>query len=218
MSCCIPETIGQQFDSKRARHDLRRFRRRGPIRSTSLLIDELLATGVDGASVLDIGGGIGAIHHALLDAGATSAVHVDLSAEYIAAARDESARRGHADRVRFVQGDFVAVSADLTDADVVTLDRVICCYPDMDVLVARAAGNARRLVGAVYPRDVWWMRLAVTLVNVVCRVRRTTFRVFVHPPALIDEALRQHGFERRALRRTFVWEAVTYRRVDPRAP
>ena len=217
MTCCSCDEIGQQFDSKTAEKDLRRFRRRGPIRSTRLLIDELLAIGVGGASVLDIGGGIGAIHHALLDAGATAATHVDLSAEYIAAARDESTRRGHADRVQFVHADFVTVATDLGDADVVTLDRVICCYPDLDGLVARAAGKARRLFGAVYPRDVWWMRLSVTLVNVVCRIRRTTFRVFVHPPALIDAALRQQGFERRALRRTLPWEVVTYARLEAHA-
>ena len=210
MSCCAPKEIERQFGSDTAKGDLRRFRRRGPIRSTRLLIDDLRKAGVAGMSVLDIGGGIGAIHHALLDAGAVDAMHVDLSPEYIAAAREEAARRGHADRVRFVHGDFVTVSADLPSADVLTLDRVICCYPDMELLVGRAAEKARKLVGAVYPRDVWWVRLGVRLGNVVRRIRRTAFRVFVYRPAAIDDALRRHGFERRTQRRTFLWEVVTY--------
>jgi magnesium-protoporphyrin O-methyltransferase len=212
MPCCSCDEIETQFGSDTAEHDLRRFRRRGPIRSTRLLIDDLLRTGVDGASVLDIGGGIGAIHHALLDAGARDAVQVDLSSDYLAAASDEAGRRGHANRVRFVHGDFVAVSADLPDADVLTLDRVICCYPDMELLVGRAAEKTRRLLGAVYPRDVWWVRLGVRLGNVVRRIRRTAFRVFVYRPAAIEDALRRHGFALRTRHRTFVWEVVTYER------
>jgi magnesium-protoporphyrin O-methyltransferase len=214
MPCCSCQEIENQFGSDTAKRDLRRFQRRGPIRSTRILIDDLLKAGVAGASVLDIGGGIGAIHHALLNAGASDAIHVDLSPDYITVAREESARRGHASRVRFVQGDFVAVAADIPDADVVTLDRVICCYPEMDSLIGRAAGKARRLVGTVYPRDVWWVRLGVRLGNIVRGLRRTAFRVFVYRPAAIDDAFRRRGFERRLCHRTFLWEVVTYARLE----
>ncbi|MGE5101239.1 MAG: methyltransferase domain-containing protein, partial [Deltaproteobacteria bacterium] len=78
------------------------------------------AVGVDGASLLDIGGGVGAIHHTLLDAGATNARHVDVSPDYINAAREEAGRRGHADRVLFLRGDFVQLAPEVADADVVT--------------------------------------------------------------------------------------------------
>jgi magnesium-protoporphyrin O-methyltransferase len=217
MPCCAREEIGIQFDAGTAAGDLKRFRRRGSIRSTRFLIDDLLTAGVAGASLLDIGGGIGAIHHALLEAGAEQATHVDLSPDYIAAAREEAERRGHSDRVRFALGDFITVVADLPDADVVTLDRVICCYPDMDLLVGRAADKALKILGAVYPRDVWWVRLGVGLGNLIRRLRRTSFRVFVYRPASIDNVLRRHGFERRSCRRTLLWEVVTYRNLEARA-
>lgn len=211
VSCCQCEGIATQFGSETARRELKRFRRRGPNYSTQLLIGDVRAVGVAGASLLDIGGGIGAIHHTLLDAGAREAVHVDVSPDYIAAAREEAARRGHADRVRFVHGDFVDVVAELPNADVVTLDRVICCYPDMDRLVGNAARKVRRVLGAVYPRDAWWVRAAVRAINLILRVRRTAFRVFVHSPAAIDGVLRRNGLERATLRRTGVWEVVVYR-------
>jgi SAM-dependent methyltransferase len=214
MSCCAREEIESQFGSDTATGDLRRYRRRGPIQSTRLLIDDLLHAGVGGTSLLDVGGGIGAIHHALLDAGAKRAVQVDLSPDYLEAAREEAERRGHSDRVRFEQGDFVVVGADLPDADIVTLDRVICCYPDMDGLIERATAKARRLLGAVYPRDVWWVRQAVRVSNAVRWMRRTAFRVFVYRPSSIDDALRRNGFTRQTCRRTFVWEIVTYERLD----
>lgn len=177
-----------------------------------MLIDDIRAAGIDGDTLLDIGGGVGAIHHALLDAGATSAIHVDASPAYIDAAREESANRRHADRVRLVRGDFVELAPELPDADVVTLDRVICCYPDMESLVGSAADKARHLFGAVYPPNVWWMRLGVRVINLLMRVRRSPFRVFVHSPIAIEAVLRKHGLERVTLRRTIAWEISTFRR------
>jgi 2-polyprenyl-3-methyl-5-hydroxy-6-metoxy-1,4-benzoquinol methylase len=94
-SCSHCEGIEAQFGRKKAEKELRRLRRRGPIRSTQRLIGDLLSTGVANASLLDIGGGVGAIHHALLDDGAHNASQVDVSAEHINAARDEVARRNH---------------------------------------------------------------------------------------------------------------------------
>lgn len=212
VSCCECQGIAAQFDAPKARRDLRRFRRRGPIESTRLLIDDLRAGGVAGASLLDIGGGIGAIQHSLISAGAREATDVDVSADYIEAAREEALRVGHADRVRFIQADFVQAAPNVPDADVVTLDRVICCYPDMEPLVTAASQKARRLIGAVYPRNVWWVRFAVRAENLLLRIRGIAYRAFFHPPAAIDAVLRGQGFERRTLRRTMVWEIVTYAR------
>ncbi|HSQ31978.1 MAG TPA: class I SAM-dependent methyltransferase [Gemmatimonadaceae bacterium] len=215
MSCCECEGIATQFGRETARRELRRFRRRGPRHTTQLLLDDLRAAGIAGGSLLDIGGGIGAIHHTLLDAGAREAVHVDVSPDYIAAAQDEAGRRGHADRVRFIHADFVEAANELPSADVVTLDRVICCYPDMDLLVGTAARKARRFFSAVYPRDAWWVRSVVRTINVILRVRRTAFRVFVHSPAAIDSVLRGNGLEQATLHRTAVWEVVVYRTRQP---
>ena len=210
VTCCQCEGIATQFGRETARRELERFRRRGPNNSTRLLIDDLRAAGIADASILDIGGGVGAIHHTLLDSGAREALHVDVSPDYIAAAQDEAGRRGHGDRVRFVRGDFVQVARDLPTADVVTLDRVICCYPDMDLLVGNAALKTRRLFGAVYPRDVWWVRPVVRTINLILGIRRTAFRVFVHSPAAIDGVLRRNGLELVTRHRTVVWEIVVY--------
>ncbi len=211
VTCCQCQAIESEFSSGIARWELKRFRRRGPVRTTRLLLEDL-RRGAPGASLLDIGGGIGAIHHALLEAGVGTATHVDISPAYLEAAREEATRLGHGERVRFVRGDLVQLASTLPPADLVTLDRVICCYPDMPGLVGLAAEKARRELGAVYPRDGWWVRLAVHALNLFARVRRRDFRVFLHAPAAIDERLRRHGLERRTLRRTLAWEIATYAR------
>lgn len=216
LSCRQCEGIERQFAAPTARRDLRRYRRRGPLRTTRLLIEALREQGIDGASLLDIGGGVGAVHHELLAHGAREVVQVEISPAYLAAATEESARRGTAERVRFVRGDFVELAPGLEPADVVTLDRVICCYPDMSRLVALSADKTRRLYGAVYPRRVWWVRVALAAGNALLRVLRSSFRVYAHPPEEIERVLRERGLEPRTARRTFVWHvAVFVRRSTP---
>jgi SAM-dependent methyltransferase len=160
--------------------------------------------------LLDIGAGVGAIHHALLERGARRAVHVDISKDYIEAARMETERIGHTYRVRFVHGDFVEIAPTIDTVDVVTLDRVICCYPDMESLVTRSAERARLLYGVVYPRDRRFVRIGIALMNLGKRLTGSAFRSYFHPPAAIDDVLRRVGFVRGSTQRTWFWEVVVY--------
>ncbi len=215
LPCCSQcEGIEAEFDRRLAERELRRFRRRGPTKSTRLLLADLAAAVTLDSTLLDIGGGIGAIHHLMLDAGAVSAVQVDASSAYIVAARDEATQRRHLEAVEFAQGDFVTLAPSIAPADIVTLDRVICCYPDMPALVGTAADKALLVLGAVYPPDVWWIRIAAKCVNYVMRLRESSFRVFVHSTDALDAELKKHGLERATRQRTIAWEIATYRRTE----
>jgi methyltransferase family protein len=210
--CCCPG-VDEMFGERRARRDLARYRKRGPSKPTRMLLDALRREGVERATVLDIGGGIGAIQQELLDAGAERATNVEASAAYVRAAREEAQRRGHADRIRHQVGDFVALADAVGPADVVTLDRVICCYPDMEALVGRSADRAARLYGLVYPRDRWWVGLGVRVINLLMRVSRRAFRSYVHPTDAVDAVARQHGLTPRVARRAGpVWQVAVYAR------
>ena len=107
-----------------------------------MLLEMIRRRGVEGASVLDVGAGIGIVDRELLRAGAASAVLVDGSAAYLDVARAETDAEGLGERVRIVLGDFTRLAPELPAADVVTLDRVICCYPDVDALVDLSAARA----------------------------------------------------------------------------
>lgn len=212
MNCCQCRAIEGMFDQGVATKELNAYRKKGPAKTTRLLIDALLAEGVAGKSLLDIGGGVGAIQHALLAAGASRADSVEASTAYMAAARAEAERRGHAGRITPRHGDFVELAPTIPPADVVTLDRVICCYPDMPRLVERSAAHAQALYGVVYPRDTWWVRLGLAAVNVLFRARRGPFRVFAHPSAAIEAIVQGNGLRRRFHRTTFVWQVAVYGR------
>lgn len=212
MSCCGHcEDAGDLFNARAARRDLRRYRARGPSATTRLLLDALLAVrGPGDRALLDVGGGVGAISHELLQAGFEGAVQVDASTAYLAASGKEAARRGHRERISFHFGDFVDLADALAPADVVTLDRVLCCYPDVERLVSASVEKARHLYGLVYPRERALTRAGVSLANAWFRVRRSEFRTFVHSPEQVERIIRERGFRRASLRETPIWRVETW--------
>ena len=211
-TCCQCQGIERLFGRQEATHKLRIYLRRGPDRTTCRLLDALRAEGVAGATLLDIGGGVGAIPLELLPMGLRSATGVDASAEYIAVAREEAQRRGYDSQMTYHHGNFVELARQIEPADIVTLDRVICCYHDMPALVGTSAAKARRLYGLVYPRDDWWTRSVSAIENAVFRMRRHPYRSFVHRVAQVDAAVRRAGLERRHFRRDAFWQIVVYQR------
>jgi magnesium-protoporphyrin O-methyltransferase len=209
-SCC--NNLERAFDDKAAQDDLDAYLEDGPDRSTVVLLEALRERGVGGRTLLDIGGGIGAIQVELLAAGAASAIDVDISRAYIATARKLAADRGFADRTDYRQGDFVTLAPDIPAADVVTLDRVICCYPDLDALAAAAGGRASERLGLVHPRDAWFMRWGVTVMNLVSRPFRQP-RFFVHRVTRLEAILAAAGLEREWAGGTRFWRVAIYRRA-----
>jgi hypothetical protein len=214
MSCCPHCRDADAFFGQRdAAQRLARYQRRGPEGTTRLLVEALRAAGVADATVLEIGGGVGVVHHELLRAGAARAVDIDASAAYLATARTESQRLGHAERAAYVYGDFVALAPTVGPAAIVALDRVVCCYPDMPALVGTAAARAERLLGLVYPRDAWWVRLGMVLLNMGLALQRSAFRIFCHPTAAVDAQIRQAGLTLRQRRTRGMWQVVVYERI-----
>jgi magnesium-protoporphyrin O-methyltransferase len=137
---------------------------------------------------------------------------VDASAAYLDAARRQFGERGHADRMRAVLGDFAALAEKPDPADIVTLDRVVCCYPDGEGLLARAATCAGTALAVSYPQSRWYVRAVTGLENVWRRMTGSAFRVFVHPPARLASALEASGLRRVSRRGTLVWVVELYRR------
>jgi SAM-dependent methyltransferase len=212
MPSCQCQGIEIQFDQREAANKLADYRKKGPSPSTRLLIAALLEAGVRDRTLLDIGGGIGAIQVELLKAGAMAAVSVDASSAYLAAAQQEARRQGLSERVEYHQGDFVELADATPPADIVTLDRVICCYSDMPALVGRSADHARQLYALVYPCDAAWVSLGLRLVNLFQRLKSSPFRVFAHPTPAIEAILKERGLRRRYHRLAGLWQIAVYTR------
>lgn len=206
--------MGSFYDEKRAISELRKYRKKGAIPSTQALIEALKAEGVEGMTLLDIGGGIGAIQHEALDAGVTRATCVDASASYLEAARQEGGRRGHDARVTYVHGDFVDLANSIPPADIVTIDRVINVYPDWERLAGLAAAHAQRLLGLVYPRDTPMTRLVVSGMNLTLRLNRKSVRAHIRPQGEIERIARENGLAPHAAQDIGpAWHVAVFRRA-----
>lgn len=165
-----------------------------------------------GTSVLDVGGGIGAIELELLAAGAERATNVELADTYEKAAAELIAERGVEARVDRRVGDFV--TTETVPHDIVVMHRVVCCYPDVDTLVGKAADHARRLLLLTYPQEGILLRLAFRAINLWLRLSGSGFRAYVHPIARIDAIAEGHGLElERRKPAGRLWESAAYRRM-----
>lgn len=214
MTCCDHCADSESlFSARTARRDLKRYRRRGMRPSTRMLV-EALREDAPGATLLDIGGGVGAVQHELFAAGLTSSTQVDASQAYLAASQKEAERRSHLQLSTYRYADFVEIAEELPPADLVSLDRVICCYPDVDRLVTLSAAKAKQIYAVVIPRNRWFVRVMLGMGNTFFWLRRSEFRTYIHPREQIDSIVRRSGFEQEFAGETVMWRVVSYRRVD----
>jgi magnesium-protoporphyrin O-methyltransferase len=191
-ACCAPR-YRKVFSKRLARRDARRYRRKGLDKTAQLIVDGLAERGVSDASVLEVGGGVGAIDIELLKAGARDATVVELSEEYDDEATALLADHGLEGRVSRRHGDFVELDDAVDPADVVVMHRVVCCYPDPDSLVGAAAVHARRLLALSFPRETWWVKAGWYAVDAWFRLVYR-FESYVHPHRRILGAAERGGF------------------------
>ncbi|MGH2933251.1 MAG: SAM-dependent methyltransferase [Gaiellaceae bacterium] len=211
MAGCCARDYEQVFGRKTAARDARRFRRHG-LRGTAREL-AAMAGDVRGESVLEVGGGVGAIELELLAAGAERSTNVELAATYEDEAAALARERHVEDRVERRVADFVADAETFEPHDVVVMHRVVCCYPDVDAMVAAGAEHAGRRLLLTYPQERWSVRAGLAVANALLRLRGSTFQVYVHPRARIDAVAEAHGLaleERR--RHRLLWESAAYAR------
>ena len=213
-SCCttIGDPAARHFDATRAQKELRTYQTSGPGPTTRALVAGVTAIGPHTGTLLDIGSGIGVLTLELLKTGFDSATCVDLSAASLEVARTESRRRGYAERISWQQADFAAVAGSVDQADVVVLDRVVCCYPAFEPLLEQAAAHARQAFAMSFPRDQWYVRALINIENVVRRMQGNDFRTFVHPAIAMEALLTNAGLRRVSRRTTFAWSMDVYAR------
>jgi magnesium-protoporphyrin O-methyltransferase len=203
--CCDPSGYRQVFNSREARRAARAYRRKGLDSTAGPMVRVLRERGLDGASVLEVGAGVGAAQVELLQAGATQGIAYDLSPAHRQVGNELLEEHGMADRVEWRTADFVA-DPSAPSVDVAFLNRVVCCYPDMPGMVDAVSSRARRLLAMSYPRDRWWVRFGIRALNGLLRVVRTTFRVFVHSTDEIYRRTTAAGLIEVASGRTLLWE------------
>lgn len=203
--CCEPEGYDETFSDRFARRMARRYRRRGLSRSAHAIVAFLTEQGIDGASILEIGGGVGELHVELLRHGAARATNLEISTSYESQAAQLLERSGMSDRVERRVLDVAQVPDEVDVADVVVLHRVVCCYKDYERLLGAAASKAGRLLVFSHPPRNLVNRAMFAMDNGMRRLKGDTFRAFVHPPTELRKAAAQSG-----LRDTYRWDSLSW--------
>lgn len=206
--CCDPKGYQAVFSSRFARRVAKRYSKRGLSPAASRMVGFVSEHGLEGATVLEIGGGVGELHVELLRRGAARVTNLEISTSYEAEARALLERAGLTERVTRGFGD-IATSPELAEpADVVVMHRVVCCYPDYQLLLSVAANHARRLLVYSHPADNVVAKAIIGSENLVRRLQRNPFRAFVHPPDAMVAAAEGDGLRTEYRHRAKDWQVV----------
>jgi hypothetical protein len=212
-SCCRARSCEQFFKPSVARRSLETYRRKGLDALEQQMVVSASKGGVDGLRVLEIGGGIGRIQAELLVAGAGKGEIVELVSSYEPYARELAREKGLEARTAFHVVDILEEPDRVAPADVVVLNRVVCCSSDGIALTAAAGRLARQALVLSFPRDVFWIRAGVRMLNASFWLMRNPFRVYVHRPAALFAAAEAEGVHVREGDRSAFWQWATLRRA-----
>ena len=179
----------------------------------SSMVEYLVSRGVEAADVLEVGGGVGAIQLELLKAGVTKTVGVELSSGYEEAAQRLAEAEGFEDRITRRLGDFVEHEHEFEPADIVVMNRVVCCYPWMERMMEAVVNKTGKYLALTFPREKWWMKFVLGLANTFMRLRKCDFRAFVHPVADIESVATSAGFVVRHTDNNLAWQALVLERA-----
>ncbi len=174
---------------------LKGFRKDGLSDTATTMADSIGKDALAGTTILELGCGFGALTLEFIRRGAKSAVGIDLSPKMIQLGRALASEAGLSQAVTFQLGD--AANSELRRSDIVVLDTVLCCYPDVGALIDNSSSAARRYYAISIPDDA---RLATKLFRLVLPIqvaifRRGGFRFFIHPSRMIRKRLEGRGFK-----------------------
>jgi magnesium-protoporphyrin O-methyltransferase len=201
------------FTAKAARKTLRRYRKKGLTKLERQMVAGVPTQALHGARVLEIGGGIGTIQAELLVGGAGSGEIVELVSAYEPYARELAQDKGIEDRSTFRVADVLEGPETVPPADVVILNRVVCCSPDGVRLTGAAARLAGRMLLLSYPRDRFFVRIGARVMNVVFWIMKRSFRIFLHERSSLYAAAQAEGFVITETGQAFAWEFAALRRT-----
>jgi 2-polyprenyl-3-methyl-5-hydroxy-6-metoxy-1,4-benzoquinol methylase len=206
--CCPSRDYHRFFNQRFARRLANRYRKRGLDQTAQTMVQFLQGLGMEGASVLEVGGGVGEIQVELLKAGAARAENLELSPAYEEQARTLAEQAGVQGRLDWRIHDLAQDPGTVATADLVILHRVVCCYPNYERLLGAAADHARRALVFSYPPRNALSRAFYSVFNLVMRLTRSSFRGFAHPPAAMLAVLEDRGLRRTYQGRSRIWQVA----------
>jgi magnesium-protoporphyrin O-methyltransferase len=213
MTCSHCLDANNFFDTKAARKELKTYLKKGVTNPTKKLVDLLKEKNIQGSSLLDIGGGIGAIQFELYKEGIAKSTDVDASDAYLQVVKDQANERQIIDKMNFVKGDFMDVAGQVGMHDLVTLDKVICCYPNAKQLLTASLEKCNKFYGLIYPLDGIIANIAIFFARMYFKIIKSSFRPYIHSHKEVNQHIVLKGFVKRHEALAFPWKIYVYERA-----
>lgn len=219
MNCCGTEEqqAKDNFFSSRAKRYSRRFRKRGLSKEQQYLVTGIMETAsrdkkFNPGTVLEIGCGIAGLLITLLRKGTVSATGIDASQGMIEKAKENAAHSGLSKQTEFFHGDFAAMESSISPAEVVILDRVLCCDGNPELLIRQSASKATGVYAVSFPRDFLPVRVFIKTGIAIAKLFPFQFTPYYHEPRLLCRWIEEQGFSAYYSRHTFLWQVMVYRK------
>ena len=212
MSCCNRAEYNNTFDDQLAKQELGDYLKSGLKKSSLPFMKVLEALPLDNKSVLDIGGGIGALTFELFKKNILKVSHVDLSEPYVKTFRSEVDRRSLTEKVQSYHGDFLDFVNDIETADLVSLDKVICCYPDFDNLVRQSIKKSNVWYAYSIPRTNLTTRIYFFIDKIMNKLKGKNLSVFFHSKDAIERIVIESGFTKLTEKLDGYWRVVLFKK------
>lgn len=207
--CCDANKF---FDIKNAQKELKKYNKKGTSGTTKRLIKALKEVSKKDKTLLDIGGGVGMLQWHFLKNGAKSTTDVDASSGYLEAAQQYAAENNWEDKTTFIEGDFNDYNSELEHYDVVTLDKVVCCYPDFYTILKNATEKCDDYLALSYPISNWISYVVNKVGRIYFLFKKSAFRSYIHSSKQIRQLIIDQGFEPVHASIKFPWHIQVYKK------
>ncbi len=215
-SCCTTPSSTEganKFFSRWSKTYEKQFRKKGLAKEQRFLLEGVREEPIAAKNILDIGCGVGSLHLTLLKEGAGQAVGVDVAEGMIEKAKSFASKMGVADKARYIVGDFAQLSDSVPDADITMLDKVVCCYENLDLLLEKSTSRTKRVFALTHPKDNLPVELMFKIHIGFTKLFRMKFRPFWHNWQRMREEIEGRGFQLAYENSTFMWQVLVFQRV-----
>ena len=214
MNCCTTQQGTNKFFSRFSKRYGKQFRKKGLLKEQRLLIEGIAQASVTGKSILDIGCGVGSLHFELLKKGASKSMGVDMAEGMLDQAKTFSRDLGLEEKTEYRIGDFALLNGSVPAADITMLDKVVCCYQNVDLLVERSTEKTNEAYGLTFPHDIFPIRAFFKIQIFVGKLLRWSFHPWWHDWNQMCRRIESRGFRESYRNNTFVWTIRVYRREN----
>lgn len=213
MTCIHCLDSDKFFDAKGALKELRHYYKKGPTGTAKALLEALSKLNKEDKTLLDIGGGIGVLQWEFLKQGAKSTTDIDASVGYLDLVGSLAKEYKYESQTTFLVGDFNDFNDQLTSFDFITLDKVVCCYPDYELILNNASQKTDQYLALSFPISNVISRSINLFVRLYFKIKKSEFRTYIHPSKKMKSLIKNAGFEEVHSGISFPWHIKVYKKL-----